>query len=373
MKILVSRLGALGDVVRTLPAVRLLRRTWPSARIGWVVEPPAAPLVAGHPDVDETIVFPRAEIAAAARRGPVAFCRAVRRVVSELRGFRPDLALDFQSSVKSGLCCLLSGAPSRVGFGRGADREASRLFATLRVPLEQPRINRVYRAVALARAAGALGGPLEIDLGLTEEELAEGRRRLDRLANGRRAVLIAPFSSRRQAWKRYPLRRWCEIARGLRDSGATPVVVAGPGEEDEARSLVARAGPGVALPLGLPLRALAALIAAGDLMIAGDTGPMHLAWAAGVPVIALFGPTDPVLNAPLGEGHVVLAPERPTERDAVDRFPSIDANRVLEHARRVLERGRPPRPAGPVVLPAPDPHAQRPAAAGAAGVPEIQI
>jgi ADP-heptose:LPS heptosyltransferase len=85
------------------------------------------------------------------------------------------------------------------------------------------------------------------------------------------------------------------------------------------------------------IRQLAALIAAGRLMVAGDTGPMHMAWAAGLPVVAIYGPTDPVLNAPFGTGHAIVAPPSPAARNADDRYPGIGPGQVLDAARSLLK------------------------------------
>ncbi len=347
-RILVVRLGAIGDVVRTLPAVRLLRRTWPRARIAWLVEPAARPLVDGHPDVDETIVFPRGAIARDARRLDPAFLAPLREFLDRLRAARPDLSVDFQGSFKSGFLAWLAGAPARFAFDGPYSREGSHLFATHRVALPPDRVHRVLRAAWLARAAGAREGPLEADLALSPAELAAGRERRDRLAGERPLVALAPFASARQAWKRWPLPRWAEVAARLAATGARVAVVAGPGEEEEAARLAREAGEGVTFPGVWTLRELAAVLAHADLFVGGDTGPMHLAWAAGCRVLAIYGPTDPALNAPFGEGHRVLAPPRPTNRWSGDPFPGITPERVAAEARALLETASSPgREGGP--------------------------
>lgn len=329
---LAVRLGAVGDVVRTLPAVRLLRRTWSATRIAWAVEPGAAPLVTGHPDVDEVIVLERRALGGGAWRHPGTALGTLRRFRGALADFSPALSLDFQSSLKSGLVARLSGAPVRVGFDAPQDREGSHHFANLRVLLPEPRISRVLRAAALARAAGAVDGPLIADLALSEDDHRAAERERARLAGDARLVAVVPFSSRRQAWKRYPAERWAAIAAGLARRGFAVAIVGGPAELDDARALAAAAGPGAFPAAPLPLKPLAALLGRAGLVIAGDTGPMHLAWAAGAPVIAIYGPTDPVLNAPWGDGHVILAPDRPSARHDADKFPGIGPDLVLEHA-----------------------------------------
>jgi lipopolysaccharide heptosyltransferase I len=337
-KVLVVRLGALGDIVRTLPAVRLARSSWPEARIVWVVEEGGLPLLQGHPDVDGTILLPRRTLTGKSTDSEGRWTH-LRRFLESLRRERPEVSLDFQGSLKSGLVAWLSGAPLRVGFAPELVRERSHLFSNVHVPLDSPRIHRVERAAALVRACGVAGGRLEVELGLREHELAEGRARARELVGDASPVLVAPFSSRRQSWKRFPSDRWCRIVEGLRADGWPIVIVHGPDqEEEEARRLGDRCGGAPCGPASI--RELASLIAAGRLMVAGDTGPMHLAWAAGLPVVAIYGPTDPVLNAPFGTGHAIVAPPRPTARDAEDRYPGVDPERVLDAARGLLN-GRP--------------------------------
>lgn len=331
-RVLVVRLGAVGDVVRTLPAVRLLRQTWTSARIAWVVENGPAPLLEGHPDIDQVLILDRKTVSS-----PRAWIRgqafsAIKSFLADLRAFRADLSLDFQSSLKSALVARLSRAPRRFGFDRPFDRENSHLLATHRVPLKVSRISRVERAVALALAAGAADGPRLADLALRKEEIESGRRLAqDLLPRGPR-IALAPFSSPRQRWKRYPIEHWAEVARGLIDGECGVVILVGPREETDARRLRELAGGGPLVANGLSLRALAALLGEMDLYVGGDTGPMHLAWAMGTPVLVVYGPTDPVINAPLGEGHVLLHPGTVTRRKDADRFPGVTSGLIVSRA-----------------------------------------
>ena len=336
-RVLVVRLGAVGDVVRTLPAVRLVKNTWPGVTVGWAVEELSAPLLEGHPDIDRILLLPRRALARAAKGASPAALRLAGGFRREVKGFGADLTLDFQSSFKSGLVAWLSRAPRRFGFDKPFDREHSHLFANRRVRPRSLRQHRVQRAVDLALAAGAHHGPLIADLALTSGELDEGRSRFAALSPRPTTVTLAPFSSRRQSWKRYPLEAWAETIRRLADEGIGTLVLGGPGEREEAEAL-GRAAPGATtLSTDLPLRRLSSLIAAAPALIGGDTGPMHLAWAVGCRVVAIYGPTDPVLNAPFGEGHRVLAPSEPSRRDDSDRFPGVTPARIVQETREILE------------------------------------
>ena len=336
-RVLVVRLGAVGDVVRTLPAVRLVKNTWPGVAVGWAVEELSAPLLERHPDIDRVILFPRRALVRAARGAPLAALRLAGEFRREVKGFGANLTLDFQSSFKSGLVMWLSRAPRRYGFDRPFDREHSHLFANRRVRPRSPRSHRVDRAVDLALAAGARPGPLVADLALSARELEEGRRLFTALSPRPTTVALAPFSSRRQSWKRYPLEAWAEVVRLLVDGGVGVVVLGGPGEREEAEELGRAAPGGTALSTDLPLRRLSSLIAAAPVLVGGDTGPMHLAWAVGSRVVAIYGPTDPALNAPFGKGHRVLAPSEPSRRDDSDRFPGVTPDRIAQETRELLE------------------------------------
>ncbi len=344
-RVLIVRLGAVGDVVRTLPALRALRRSWPKSRIAWAVEPGSAPLLAGHPDLDELIVLDRKQVVRAFSRLDPGGMRAAAAFVRSLRAFAPDAAFDFQSSLKSAFAARASGAPVRFGFGPGHSREGAHLFVTRRVTPSAPRQHRVLRALALVEAAGVAPGPIEANLALRDDERRVARERLEAIAGPRPRIALGPFSPRRQAWKRYPLVSWTEIARGLALGGAHVLVLGGPGEEAEMAELCSRAGAFVDACGAGGLRDLAATIAACDLFVGGDTGPMHLAWASGVPVVAVYGPTDPVLNAPWGDGPRILAPPTPTARQAPDRFPGITPDIVVRAALELLASRAPAVPA----------------------------
>ena len=313
-----------------------LRETWPCVKIAWAVEQHVAPLIEGHPCIDQLIVINRDRLLADARRLRPAAITRILRFGREVRAFAPDLAIDFQGCFKSGLAAALSRAPVRVGFERAHVREFSHLFANVRLPLLPDDEHRVRRALALARGAGAREFDAVADLALTHEERSCARAFLDQVAAGRAVVAVAPFSSDRQAWKRYPRENWCEVVRGLARQGYVVLLLAGPGEEEESREIAAQVGPGVVPTQGVGLRGLAALLEECELLVGGDTGPMHLAWGVGTPVVALYGPTDPVLNAPVGDGHIMLHPDRRTGRGDADRFPGITPQRVLAEALGLL-------------------------------------
>jgi ADP-heptose:LPS heptosyltransferase len=295
-----------------------------------------------HPWLDRVFVLPRRELQSMASRRPWHAWGLVSSFISRLRGFAPTRAVDFQGSFKSGLVTRLSGASLRFGFDRRATREASHWFVNRRVALPEGAEHRVRRALALAAAAGGDSNDPQLELGLTTPERDTGRTLAGRLAADRRPLIaLAPWSSRRQAWKRYPAERWIEVAAALASQGAAVVVLGGPGEESETASFCAAAGAGVVPSGPLGVRELSALLNACELFVGGDTGPMHIAWAVGCPVVAVFGPTDPRLNAPFGAGHTVLAPPHPTPRHDPDPFRGITPATIVAACSPYLLRPTP--------------------------------
>ncbi len=339
-RVLVIRLGAVGDVIRTLPALHLIRRTYASIHLAWIVEDLSREILEGHPEIDRLIRFPRREIMAEATR-PGRLAARIRALGEELRRERFTVAVDFQGSLKSGLVAMLSGAPSRVGFAPGHGREMSSLFANHWVRPRSRWLNRVERNLQMSEAIGAWGDELTLTLPETAGEGREADAILRAAApGGEPLILLSPGTSRRQSYKRWPADRFARLAARMRETlAAVPLVVWGPGEEDLARGIVRTSGGAAVQSPPLGLRSLAALLRRASLFVGADTGPMHLAWAVGCPVVALFGPTDPRLNAPLGPGHVVLRGESGTG--------AISTDEVHGAVRDVLERSGGRRTPGP--------------------------
>lgn len=304
-RLLLVRTSALGDVVHALPVATALRRHRPAAEIAWVVEEAIAPLLAGHPAIDRVIPLDlrgwrREPFSRRSRRGLAALRRA-------LRAFRPDVALDLMGNHKGALLARLSGAPRVVGLARRDRREpSSALWIGERVALaepagrpggplavaaegdEPPPAHAVDRALALAAALGAPTSP--VDLG--------GDGLFPALPRGPRRHLVVHAGA---GWgnKRWPPQRWGEAARRLAEVTGLPVrAPVGPGEEALVAELAAAAGGAVQAVPAPDVPSLAAELLAARLVLAGDTGPLHLAHSLGVPVLAVLGPTDPRRHGP---------------------------------------------------------------------------
>ncbi|HKL26101.1 MAG TPA: lipopolysaccharide heptosyltransferase I [Desulfuromonadales bacterium] len=308
MKALIIKTSALGDVVHALPVLAWLKSAEPMLAIDWLVEEDFAPLLEDHPQVRQVI---RLRTKAWRRAGSLAGLREAWRLIGKLRGEDYDIALDLQGNSKSGLFTLLSGAPVRYGYGRDGVREWPNLVATNRkVALEDDKFHITDRALAIARAAFPAGkdvmraGPLPVDgaaAAAVEAQLGEAGLAAE-------PVVVLHYGT---TWvtKLWPLSSWQKLAGRLAAKGRLkPVLTWGNDAELEAVKAIQAASNGRCLvwPRGR-LKDLVALLARADLVVGGDTGPVHIAAAVGTPTVSIFRATDAARNAPRGEKHISLS------------------------------------------------------------------
>ena len=308
-RILIVRTGSLGDIVHTLPAVATLKRAFPRAELDWVVERQWAPVLARNPHLARVHQLETR----AWRRTPASSTtwRSVFGALRALRERRYDCALDFQGLVKSAAIARLSGAATVVGFDRGESREgASALFYTSRVRPQsdgQP-LHVVERNLAIAAAVGATEVVLEFPAPPAEEDIE--RIRATTPGPGRYAVL-----SPSAGWdaKRWPQEAYAALASRVAQELSLPVIInCGPGEERVAGRVVELAAEARPRLLKPSVGELMALLRDAALVVGGDTGPVHLAAAYQVPVVAIFGPTDPLRNGPFGARCRVVRSQQAT-------------------------------------------------------------
>ncbi|MGZ4821134.1 MAG: glycosyltransferase family 9 protein [Terriglobales bacterium] len=345
-RLLIVRLGSLGDIIHTLPAVSFLRRIYPAAVFGWAVEQRwvsllssesaiAAPRSPQKPLVDvvhvvDTLAWRSALLSNKTWRG-------VHDSLEELRSLPYDVAIDFQGAWKSAILAQLSRAPRRLGFAQPREKPAT-LFYTHQVPARGRHV--VERNLSLAEGlTGLRPGEHAPSFPLPLDPAAERAADEQFRAHGLHSfVLINPGAG----WcaKCWPAERYAEVARALARHGLRAIVNYGPGEEQLAGD-VARASEGVAIALSPPLSELVALCRRARLCIGGDTGPVHLAAAFGVPVVALFGPTDPARNGPCGGPSIVLRSDISRTTSSHHKEPEagllqISAAEVIAAARHLL-------------------------------------
>jgi heptosyltransferase-1 len=301
-RILAVRLGSLGDIVHTLPAVATLRASFPDARIDWLVEPRWLELIELNPDLSNAIpVDTRAW-----RRAPfhAATWRSLTGLIERLRRADYNVAIDFQGLYKSALLARLSGARRRLGFAPSFLKEpgAVRFYTELVEPPENAHV--IEMNLALAKAAGAREVQNRAFLAVTEDDETTVEQMLQK-NHLREFVILSPGGG----WgsKCWPVERYALVHNALaRERGWRTVVNAGPGEEHLVREFMAAARVTRPVHLSLTVRQLVALIRRARFLISGDTGPLQVAAALGTPVVGLYGPTDPTRNGPYSRRAVVL-------------------------------------------------------------------
>jgi heptosyltransferase I len=297
-RILLIKLSSLGDVIHALPTLEALRTLYPRGHITWLVEDTYAPVVAGHPALDEVWPVPRP------RQGNGRFLKNLQEMLLVARRLRHDpfdLVIDLQGLLKSALWVALARSVRKVGYER--TREFSYLALTERLAPFDPEAHAVRRYLNVARHLGARETPPRFRLGL---RLPENLDHLLSPENGRPLTILHPGA--RWPTKLWPGAYWAHLADWLsRDQGFQVVITGSPGECALAGDIAARAAaPLLNLAGRTSLAELAALLQQARLAVTTDTGPMHLACALKTPVAALFGPTAPWRTGPFGEGHEVV-------------------------------------------------------------------
>ena len=350
--LLIVRLSAMGDIIHTLPAVAALRRAFPHATLGWLVEERWAELLCTlryprsgqrspqRPLVDRVHSVNTAEW----RRAPFSFntWQQMAVALSQFRGIRYHAAIDFQGAVRSALLARWSGAP--IVFGSAQPREnAASMFYTRQVRLKTDGAHVVEQALALA-AAVISSSTAPTPLAHPQVEFPadpDAENKIASLAlDANKFAILNPGAG----WgaKRWPPERYGQVARQLAKDGFSSLVNYGPGEEELAAAVEA-ASAGAARKVSCSVSELIALTRRARLLIGGDTGPMHLAAALKIPVVAIFGPTNPARNGPFGTRSIVLrSPSSMTDhtrhREPEQGLLEITVADVVAAARKLLQQ-----------------------------------
>jgi heptosyltransferase I len=316
------RLGAMGDILHALPAVAALRQAHPGWYFGWAVEPRWRSLLC----VDRIhLVNAKAWARSPLRAETLHDILALRR---ELRAERYDLCIDLQGAVRSAVIGRMSGAPRMIGEDHPREWAARWIFGER---VQTGGVHVIEQAVEVCAAAA--GHPLSPILPAlpADHEAEQWAGNLLRDAGQRPVIVLSPGAG----WgaKRWPAERYGEVARALAQSGCMVFVNAGP-EERAIAAAVVQASGGVAQAPDFTLERLIALTRRIRLLIAGDTGPLHLACALGKPVVGIYGPTDPRRNGPFGVPFRVL--RHPESKRDHTRHPEPEAGLLTITPEEVL-------------------------------------
>ena len=346
--ILIVRLSAMGDVIHSMPAAALLRNAFPTAHIGWIIEERWAELLCaranlrlgprgtGKPLVDAVHTVNMK----AWRWAPFSdeTWREGLASLRELRAAKYDIAVDLQGAIRSAVLAQIVGTPVRFGFDRPREYAAS-LFYTRRVVARGRHIIEQH-AVLAAEVARAQPYVPEIEFPRDEETEQWCDFQL-REREIRDFAILNPGAG----WgaKQWPAKRYAEVARGLAEIGVASLVNFGPGEESLAKA-VEQASNGTADAVSCSITELIALTRRAALFIGGDTGPLHLAAALHIPVVGIFGPTDPARNGPYATRSIVLRNPSSVTTHARRSRPdegllAITPGDVLDAARQLLRGG----------------------------------
>jgi heptosyltransferase-1 len=290
VRALFVKLGAIGDIVHTLPALAAVKRARPDVRIAWAAERRSAEILRDNPLIDDLIELD----SRAMREGGLIdeIMPELRRQIGPLRKMEFDVAIDFQGLLKSGAVTKISGAPVRWGFSRKQLREpASRIFLNRTVKLAEG-LHVIERNLALAEAAlGPLGDtrPLEFPIFPNAEHRVEAQR-IASECGGPFAILNPAGGWVTKLWN---AGNFGKLADRLWDShGLASVVAVGPKEAELAERVAAESSVGRTRIVAPALKGFYELAKLASVYVGGDTGPTHLAIAAGAPVVGLFGPTE---------------------------------------------------------------------------------
>ena len=334
MRICIVLLTGLGDVIHGLPLANALRDQ--GHRITWVVEPMPAPVLRPHPSIDEVVVYRKKE-----------GVRGVAELARALSGRRFDVTLNLNVYTKSVWPTLLSRAPLRIGFDRARSFEGVWLAANRHLP-PAPRAHTQEMFLQFLDVLGvARPEPLEWRIPFTDEERRAQSEFFSAL-DGRPVAALVPASANRK--KDWLPERYAAVADALeRDFGFRAMLVGGPGERENAlaREIAERAAVPPAWAMGDGIRRLTWTLAGCALVIAPDTGPVHIARAFGVPVIGLYGHTNPWRVGPY-RAFEDLWVDRYTEPGAAPdpshwdprhaRMEQITVADVLERVQRAIDR-----------------------------------
>jgi len=344
--ILIVRLGAMGDIIHSLPAVTALRNALPNARIGWIVEerwaellcaknsPRSGPCNPARPLVDfvhivDTKVWRKSLLSKATQR-------EISSALREVRDLKYDVAVDFQGALKSAVIARCAGAGTIVGQQHPRETPA-RVFYNRRIATEKAHVVEQYFSLAEAVAGKSLSIPTA-ELPRDDQAEADITNTLSGLGEKQFAILTPGAGWGAKQW---PPERYGAVAKALADNGLAPLINCGPGEEALAQTAQA-ASHGKAHLISCSLSELIALTRRARLFIGGDTGPLHVAAALQIPVVAIFGPTDPARNGPYGTKNTVL--RNPASKTSLSHTSAPDPgllqitpDEVIAAARRLLE------------------------------------
>ncbi|HEY3332709.1 MAG TPA: lipopolysaccharide heptosyltransferase II [Capsulimonadaceae bacterium] len=331
-RLLVVKMSSIGDIAHALPVVSQIKRALPNLFIGWVVKRRCASLLEGNPDIDKLYVTsdkPGASELLGLRK--------------QMRADRYDTAIDMQGLLLSGVVTWLSGAKRRVGLDR--NREGNFFFLTEHtVPGKDPDRHAIDILSGFAHSLGVdyPEGSVPVQSYLATSDSAFAHEHINALHK----PIIALNAGASTIYKQWPADHWAELGKAIVAGGASVVLLGGPRDVetvDQISGIIA-SHQCVNLAGKTNLRQLASVVACCDLMVSGDTGPIHIAVDVGTPCVGLYGPTNPRAYGPYGNRNVVIwkglpcspCHRNPTCNGRVDCMKRISATDVLKAIEKLI-------------------------------------
>ena len=331
LRVLIVRVGAMGDVLHGLPAVAALRKRVPGCFIGWAVEPRWKSLLVGDSGTPPPVVSRIHEVPTREWKRQPFWVATLRQIVGlrrELRAEHYDICVDLQGSIRSAVIGRMAQAKRFIGPRKPAERQARALYGE-RVSVQAPHV--------IEQACELVGAALHQELSPVQVTLpvdATAERWVDALGfAGKDFILLTPAAG----WgaKQWPVERYLELAQRLKQAGHTVLVNAGSSGDRVVTDAVAASGNAIAIECDLAQ--LIALTRRVKLVVGGDTGPVHLAAALGRPVIGLYGPTDPRRNGPYFPGARCRVLRHASSRLDHKRHPATEAGLAMISVEEVAQ------------------------------------
>lgn len=313
-KILIIKPSSLGDIVMALPALSALRKSFPNAKISWLIRPEFAPLIKGHPYLDDIVLFDR-KFLGKAWYNPQAF-GALLSLVRELRKGNYDVVIDLQGLFRTASLAWLSGCKKRFGMGR--TREFAHIFYTNDIDQDENSIHVVDYYLKIVQALGA--STVKVEFVIPEDGVVEDSVR-DLLKNhnidpNSYAVFVPGSVHRSKCW---PVERFADLADKISSKFSLPIIAVGTeSEKSVAKELKKIAKVSITDFVGATrLNELIAMLRAAKLVVSNDTGPGHIAAALGRPLVIMYSWSNPARIAPYGRDECMVAKEPYSRGDKI--------------------------------------------------------
>lgn len=322
-RFLIIRLSSIGDVLHSTPVARALKTAWPNCHITWLVGQVPSDLLGSNPYIDELYIWPRERWENHMRRGQFKKAWQLwRSLQCDLQSRNFDVTLDIHGLFLSGMIATASKAPRRIGMGN--TQELNWLFMNEIAPSLPQEVHVIERYLSVLKPLGIHSKEYAMTLHLPDEAIAFAKNFLRSHGVAETDTIIALNPGTTWPSKNWPTEYYAIVAKALQNNGHI-LLCGGPSEQALGESIVTQSNVPVINAINqTSLLQLAALISQCNVLVTGDTGPLHMGIALNIPTVSLFGPTDPQKFGPLTGEYVIL-------QESIDCRPCHKKNCPLTH------------------------------------------